>query len=132
LAANVSRCKYGQKCFRESNIVPRAFGEHEVCKESYQQKPKEIPKNYHHNDLPEGRDLIGEDLRAAIEDALLLFMNEDAAKKMAPAGSSQCNEFLNSVIGSKAPKIRHYGGSKSADFKKAPGTAQYISTLWKL
>lgn len=46
-------------------------------------------------------------------------------KRLAPAGSSQRNECVNSVIGSKAPKIRHYGGSESSDFRSAAGVAQF-------
>ena len=34
------------------------------------------------------------------------------ADKLAPLGSSQANESLNNTIGSKAPKIRHYGASE--------------------
>lgn len=44
---------------------------------------------------------------------------------MAPAGSSQRNESVNSVIGSKAPKIYHYGGSESSDYRTAAGVAQF-------
>lgn len=130
---------YIQKCFKYclrqnkgnpsslksalSQIVPHAFGDHDECKEwcAY----KKDPTTYRHRDLPGGKDLTGEDLRAALEDALLPFLNEEAAKKMAPCGSSQRNECLNSVIGSKAPKIRHYGGSESADFRTAAAIAQF-------
>lgn len=89
-----------------SAIVPHAFGEHEICKEW--RRYKNDPDNYAHSDLPGGKDLKGEDLRACIQDALQPFLSEEAAKKMAPVGSSQQNECLNSVIGSKVPKIRHY------------------------
>ena len=34
------------------------------------------------------------------------------ADKLAPLGFSQANESLNNTIGSKAPKIRHYGASE--------------------
>ena len=39
------------------------------------------------------------------------------AVKLAPLGSSQSNEALNNTIGSKTPKIRHYGASESNDFR---------------
>ncbi|KAK3747212.1 hypothetical protein QZH41_014643, partial [Actinostola sp. cb2023] len=61
------------------------------------------PLNYRHSDLPGGKDLKGDDLRASIEDSLRPFLTKQAAAKMAPGGSSQPNECLNSVIGSKAP-----------------------------
>ena len=38
------------------------------------------------------------------------------AEKLAPLGSSQANKALNNTIGSKAPKVRHYGGSESNDY----------------
>ncbi|XP_068717313.1 uncharacterized protein [Montipora capricornis] len=48
------------------------------------------------------------------------------AKKLhvAPLGSSQANEALNNTIGSKAPKIRHYGSSESNDFRVACAVGQ--------
>jgi len=46
------------------------------------------------------------------------------AEKLAPMTNSQRNEALNSVIGSKNPKIRFYGGSESNDFRVACGVAQ--------
>ncbi|XP_078377789.1 uncharacterized protein LOC144660943 [Oculina patagonica] len=106
-----------------SNIVSHAFGEHNKCKDwcSYQKDPE----NYTHSELPGGKDLNGDDLRACIEDALQPFLSMEAAEKMAPAGSSQRNECVNSVIGSKVPKIRHYGGSESSDYRTAAGVAQF-------
>ena len=44
--------------------------------------------------------------------------------KLAPGANSQRNEALNSVIGSKNPKIRYYGGSQSNDFRVACGISQ--------
>ncbi|CAH3155409.1 unnamed protein product, partial [Pocillopora meandrina] len=75
--------------------------------------------------LPGGKDLTGEDLRATLEEAIRPFLSHDSVKKLAPAGSSQRNESVNSSIGSKAPKIRHYGGSQSSDFRTAAGIAQF-------
>ena len=46
------------------------------------------------------------------------------AEKLAPVTNSQRNEALNSVVGSKNPKIRFYGGSESDDFRVACGVAQ--------
>ena len=36
--------------------------------------------------------------------------------KLSPGLNAQRNEALNSVIGSKNPKIRYYGASESNDF----------------
>lgn len=46
------------------------------------------------------------------------------AEKLAPMTNSQRNEALNSVVGSKNPKIRLYGGNESNDFRVACGVAQ--------
>ena len=107
-----------------STIVPHAFGDHNKCSASWCGYKKD-PKGYKHGDLPGGKDLKGEDLRAVLEDALRPFMCEESAKKLAPGGSSQRNECVNSVVGSKAPKIRHYGGSESSDFRTAAGITQF-------
>lgn len=80
---------------------------------------KKDPEGYKHGSLPGGKDLTGEDLRATLEEAIRPFLSHDSVKKLAPAGSSQRNESVNSSIGSKAPKIRHYGGSQSSDFRTA-------------
>ena len=53
------------------------------------------------------------------------FLTEEAAKKLAPCGSSQRNECVNSSIGTKAPKIPHYGGSESSDFRTAAAISQF-------
>ena len=53
------------------------------------------------------------------------FLIEEAAKKLAPCGSSQRNECVNSLIGTKAPKIRHYGGSESSDFRTVAAISQF-------
>ena len=46
------------------------------------------------------------------------------ADKPTPLGSSQANESLNNTIGSKAPKIRHYGASESNDFRVVCAVSQ--------
>ena len=40
-------------------------------------------------------------------------------KKLTPFANSQRNESLNSIIGSKNPKTKFYGGSESNDFRVA-------------
>ena len=42
-----------------------------------------------------------------------------SANKGAPLGSSQVNGAPNNTIGSKAPKIQHYGSSESNDYRVA-------------
>ena len=53
------------------------------------------------------------------------FLTEEAAKKLAPCGPSQRNECVNSSIGTKVPKIRHYVGSESSDFSTAAAISQF-------
>ena len=86
---------------------------------------KKIQKVISTEIFPGGKDLKGEDLRAVLEDALRPFMSEESAKKLVPGGSSQHHECVNSVVGSKAPKIRHYGGSESSDFRTAAGITPF-------
>ena len=45
-------------------------------------------------------------------------------KKIAPLSSSQKNESINSVMGTKTLKVRYYGGSASNDVRIAAGVAQ--------
>ena len=47
-------------------IVPHAFGDHNKCKENKLNWCKwlEDPDNVFHNDLPNGKDLKGENLKA--------------------------------------------------------------------
>lgn len=44
--------------------------------------------------------------------------------KLSPGANSQRNEALNSVVGSKNPKIRYHGASASNDFRVACGISQ--------
>ena len=130
---------YIQKCFTDCEnqnkndpislfaglnaIVPHTFANHQACLTSG--KHNTAPDNYCHTDLLGWKDLSGNDLRVRLEGALSPFLTEEAAKKLAPVGSSQRNECLNSIIGTKAPKTLHYGDSESADFRMSAGIAQF-------
>ena len=72
-----------------------------------------------------GNDLVGNRLRAFLEETLKLYMTDEAVDKLSPLGSTQRNESLNSVIGSKNPKARFYGASESSDFGTAAAVAQF-------
>ena len=106
-------------------IAPHAFGDHSGCQGPKWCKFNDDPENFKHSDLPGGRNLQGEDLRSAIEDAIRPFLRDDVISKLIHVGSTQGNESLNGVIGSKTPKIRHYGGSESVDYRTAAGVAQF-------
>ena len=46
------------------------------------------------------------------------------SEHLAPLESSQRNESLHNIIANKAPKSRHYGGSKSHDFRTVAAVPQ--------
>lgn len=104
-----------------SSIVPHAFGKHNLCSELWCRANND---NYKHSDLPYGKDLHGKDLEIALQRIFDEYCTDLVIKKLSPAANSQRNESLNSVIGSKTPKIRFYGGSESNDFRVACGVSQ--------
>ena len=115
---NPSALQKSLKC-----ILPHSFGNHENCNESWCGAKKD-PINYKHSDLPYGKDLYGDDLRKALERIFDEYCTDIVVAKLSPGSNSQRNEALNSVIGSKNPKIRYYGGSQSNDFRVACGISQ--------
>ena len=48
----------------------------------------------------------------------------DRSEEFASSESIQANEAINCIVGSKAPKIRHCGDSKSSDFRCAAAVCQ--------
>ena len=103
------------------SIVPHAFGHHENCSSSWCGYLNN-PSTYNHNSLPHGKDLQGQELESDLKEVVDIFVQ--SANKLAPLGSSQANEALNNTIGSKAPKIRHYGSSESNDYRVACAVSQ--------
>ena len=63
-------------------------------------------------------------MRSALENIFSDYCTDAVADKLAPMTNSQRNEALNSVVGSKNPKIRFYGVSGSNDFRVAYGVSQ--------
>ena len=102
-------------------IVPHAFGKHNKFDRSWCGFLKS-PTTYKHKSLPRGKDLKGEKLEEDLNAVADIFVQN--SEKLAPLGSNQSNEALNNTIGSKAPKIRHYGGSESNDFRVACAVSQ--------
>ena len=103
--------------------VPHAFGDHKSCGNKWC-KFKQDPASYKHHDLPYGKDLFGDKLRSALENIFSDYCTDVVADKLAPVTNSQRNKALNSVVGSRKPKIRFYGESESNDFRVACGVAQ--------
>ena len=107
-------------------IVPHAFGDHKTCKENKLNWCKwlEDPDNVSHNDLPNGKDLKGENLKANLTNLFEVYSSDTVINKLVENASSQSNESFHSTAGSKVPKIRFYGGSESADQRIAAAVAQ--------
>lgn len=104
-------------------IVPHAFGDHSHCSLSWCGYLQD-PEGYTHKELPNGKDLVGDGLRSCLQDIVNKYTTSEMLKRLAPMSSSQKNESVNSVIGTKAMKVRYYGGSESNDFRIAAGIAQ--------
>ena len=106
------------------SLVCHAFGEHGECDATWCGALKD-PSNYQYKDLPGGKQLSDDNLRAAIENAIKPFQTDEWCEKLANCGSSQANECVNGVVATKAPKIRHYGSSESLNFRVASGVCQF-------
>ena len=65
-----------------------------------------------------------ENLRASIESAIKPFRTDEWCEKLANCGLSQANECVNGIVGTKAPKTRHYRSSESLNFRVASGECQ--------
>ena len=104
-------------------IVPHAFGDHNLCNSSWC-KFSDNPTTYRHKGLPQGKDLFGEKLKEVLTELFAECYTDTVISKLAPCANSQRNESLNSVIGTKNPKTRYYGGSESSDFRVACAIAQ--------
>ena len=66
-----------------------------------------------------------ENLRAPIESAVKPFQTDEWCEKLANCGSSQPNECVNEIVGTKASKMRHYRSSESLNLRVAPGLCQF-------
>ena len=106
------------------SLVCHAFGEHGECDETSWGALKD-PSSYQYKDLPGGKQLSDDNLRAAIENAIKPFQTDEWCEKLANCGSSQANECVNGVVATKAPKIRHYGSSESLNFHVASWVCQF-------
>ena len=110
------------------NTVPHAFGNHASCDESWC-RAKQDPLNYKHSDLPYGKDLFGDELRKSVQTIFDDYCTDLVVEKFVSAANSQRNEALNSIIGSKNPKIRYYGGSASNDGWPVEFLSQTLDTI---
>ena len=88
-------------------IPGHMFGDHSSCGGQLCGYLKD-PQNYKHKFTKGGKDLSS----PALQSHLTAICQKYAgiSHRLCLRGSSQRNESLNNTIGSKAPKIRHYGG----------------------
>ena len=138
---SVTVIKYVQKCFASAvaqnenhaeglkmalHAIPgNVFGDHGLCKKNEATWCGYLkdPTKYAHRGLPHGKDLLtSPSLLVDLKNVMGNFAAR--ASKLCLRGSSQRNEALNNTIGSKAPKIQHYGGSSSQDQRLAATVAQ--------
>lgn len=103
-----------------NSIPEHLFNNHTSCGEwcSYAKDPSSYKSKYLKTSLGEH----GCDLYKAICQELANLIKK--SKQLAPCGSTQKNESVNNIIGSKALKIRHYGGSESLNYRVAAGVNQ--------
>ena len=103
--------------------MPHAFGHHTGCSETWFQYKKD-PPHYCHRDLPYGKALQGDSLQSVLKSLFDEYSSDIVINKLALAANSQRNESLNSVVGSKNPRIRFYGGSESNDYQVSCSVSQ--------
>ena len=72
-----------------------------------------------------GKILRGDGLKSFLTETLQEYARDDIVKKLVNLGSTQPNESLNNVIGSKNLKVRYYGGSASSDHRTAAAISQF-------
>ena len=112
-------------------ITPHTFGNHLKCDIGWCKFLQKIPPcpdgmlPYKHSGLKDGKDLdktLNPTLYEALSD---IFENlANISEKLAPLGSSQCNESLNSTITSKTTKRLFFGSSASNDYRVAAAVCQ--------
>ena len=107
-------------------LVPHACGDHKKCEEKKLNWCKWLqnPDTFSHNDLPNGKDLKGENLKENLTKLFRVYSSDTVIHKLVENTSSQSNESLHSTVGSKVPTIRFYGGSESADQRIAAAVTQ--------
>ena len=106
-------------------LVPHVFGDHQKCEEKKLNWCKWLQNTdtFSHNDLPNGKDLKGENLKENLTKLFQVYLSDTVIHKLVENAFSQSNESLHSTVGSKVPKIWFYGGSESTDQRIAAAVA---------
>ena len=71
--------------------VPHAFGDHKQCQENKLNwcEYSKNPNYYHHKDLPNGKDVQGENLRTVLTDLFDVYASDLVINKLVANASSQ-------------------------------------------
>lgn len=102
-------------------IVPHAFDDYGSCSRTWC-KYEDNPATFKHKLLPGGKGLSDPQMKISLTTIFNKFAAN--AEKLAPYGSIQANEAFHTIVASKAPKSRPYGGSESNDFRVAAAVCQ--------
>ena len=101
-------------------IVSHAFGDHKVCEDLQIEWCQFLrdPENFQHKYLQKGEDLLGDGLRSYVEDKLSNLTTDEFVRKLAPCGSTQVNENLNMIVGTKGQNSDFMEEAKVATFAR--------------
>ncbi|XP_076082975.1 uncharacterized protein LOC143054015 [Mytilus galloprovincialis] len=103
-------------------MIDHMYGKHENCDIKWCGFLKDRA-SYRHTNLPFGKDLKSESLRADLE-KLFLGKIESQSKKLSKLASSQANESFNHTVSTKAAKNKHYSGSSSLNYRVSAAVLQ--------
>ena len=137
---NVAAVQYIQKCIRYaivgsttketlkrnlSAIVPHAFDDHHMCKDTtwctsvHNPFAPRVCKS-----LPSGKPLKYVDLKRSLTKLLENFSFPAMTDKLLHLGSTQANENFNHMVARKASKAVHYSDSASLHYRVAAAVGQ--------
>ncbi|CAG2238604.1 unnamed protein product [Mytilus edulis] len=103
-------------------MIDHMYGKHENCDIKWCGFLKDRA-SYRHTNLPFGKDLKSESLKADLE-KLFLGKIESQSKKLSKLASSQANESFNHTVSTKAAKNKHYSGSSSLNYRVSAAVLQ--------
>ncbi|XP_052080738.1 uncharacterized protein LOC127718722 [Mytilus californianus] len=103
-------------------MIDHMYGKHQTCDMKWCGYLKDRT-SYRHTNLPFGKDLTSESLKADLE-KLFLGKIESQSKKLSKLASSQANESFNHTVSTKAAKNKHYSGSSSLNYRVSAAVLQ--------
>jgi hypothetical protein len=105
-------------------IVPHCYDDHSKCPQGESSWCGSVrdKDNYKHSTLQ--THLTNPELRVKLDELFRIYMDDAVVARLAPLGSTQDNENVNGIVGSKCPKIRFYSSSTSHRNRVAASVAQ--------